>query len=120
MEETNDLLDPVAGFNQNYGLEKNLPYSTAVLVLGICSIVGCIFYGLPGLVCGIIALVLHGKNKRIFNENPPAYERSYKNSRAGYVCSIIGISLSAIYFLTLLFFFIFAFSTIAGLGGFGR
>lgn len=113
MEETNDLLDPVAGFDQNYGLGKPLPYSTAVLVLGICSIVGCVFYGIPGLVCGIIALVLHRKNKRIFDTNPPAYDGAFKNSKAGYVCAIIGTSLSAIYFLIILFAFLFAFNTIS-------
>jgi len=109
MEDTNDLLDPAAGSN-NYGLGKPLPNATATLVLGICSIVGCLFYGIPGLICGIIALILHQKDKKLNATDPAAYAASYKNAKAGYVCAIIGTSLSALYFITILFAFIFAFS----------
>ena len=44
--------------------QRPLPNATAVLVLGIIAIVGCFCDGIPGLVCGIIALVLAGKDLR--------------------------------------------------------
>lgn len=39
-----------------------LPYSTAVLVLGISSIALCCCYGVPGIATGIIALILYRKD----------------------------------------------------------
>ncbi|HAF28743.1 MAG TPA: hypothetical protein DCG75_06810 [Bacteroidales bacterium] len=75
-----------------------LPNATAVLVLGILSIVTCWCIGIPGLVMGIIAIVLSGKSKTLYNENPANYsEASYKNLNAGRVCAIIGTVLSSIY-----------------------
>ena len=79
--------------------DKVLPNATAVLVLGILSLVTCFIYGIIGLILGIIALVLHKKDKAIYQTNPAAYERSFKNSNAGKICAIIGVSLSALYFL---------------------
>ncbi len=77
--------------------QQQLPNATAILVLGIISIVGCFCYGLPGLVCGIIALVLSGKANALYKENPSLYtEASFKNMKAGKVCAIIGLSLSAL------------------------
>lgn len=73
-----------------------LPNATAVLVLGICSIATCWLWGIPGLACGIIALVLHKKDKAMYQSNPAKYAQSYKNSQAGFICAIIGVSLSAI------------------------
>ena len=43
-------------FSQPFG-QQQLPNATAVLVLGIISIVGCFCYGIIGLILGIIALV---------------------------------------------------------------
>jgi hypothetical protein len=108
--ETNDLLDPTVNqSNNNFG-NGQVPNATAVLVLGIISIVGCIFYGIPGLICGIIAIVLHKKDKAVYLTNPAMYETSFKNSKAGNVCAIIGLSLS-ILFIVILIFYIFAIFT---------
>ncbi len=80
--------------------KMSVPYSTAVLVLGILSIVGCSVIGFIGLVMGIIALVLAGKGKRIFNENPRIYSiSSFNNLKAGQICAIIGIIFSGIYLI---------------------
>ena len=79
--------------------KQNLPNATAVLVLGICSIVGCLFFGLPGLVCGIIALVLSKKDRVLYFSNPVKYGESFKLSNAGRVCAIIGTCLSGLYFI---------------------
>lgn len=88
-----------ANNNPQFG-QQSLPNSTAVLVLGIISIVGCICYGIPGLICGIIALVMAGKAKKMLTENPTLYsESSVKNMNAGRICAIIGTILSALYFL---------------------
>jgi len=107
MSNNNDLLDPSTSTDIG---NKQLPNATATLVLGICSIVGCLFYGIPGLICGIIALFLHKKDKMIYSSDPSVYESSFKNSKAGFICAIIGISLSALYFIIALLAIIFAFS----------
>jgi nitric oxide reductase large subunit len=96
--------------NNQFYQQRTLPNSTATLVLGIISIVGCIFYGVPGIVCGIIAIALHNKDKKIYVTNPNLYAQSYKNLRAGFVCAIVGLSLSILYFLIIFLAFFFAFS----------
>jgi len=104
-----DLLD--TGKNSNDFRPSTVPNATGVLVLGIISIVGCIFYGIPGLICGIIALVMHKKDKALYLTNPEKYEASFKNSKAGYICAVIGLSLSALYLLLIIIF------VIAGVSG---
>ncbi|MBL7822458.1 MAG: hypothetical protein JNK69_03540 [Saprospiraceae bacterium] len=72
----------------------SLPNSTAVLVLGICSIVfGCFFIGLP---LGIIGMVMASKGMKMHKENPTLYE-GYGSLNAGYIMSIIGTALSGLY-----------------------
>jgi hypothetical protein len=81
---------------------STLPNATAVLVLGIISIVGCLFYAIPGLVCGIISLALHKRNVAAYRANPEKYEVSFRTAKAGYICAIIGTSLSGLYIFILL------------------
>lgn len=77
--------------------QRPLPNGTAVLVLGIIAIVGCICDGLPGIICGIIALVLASKDLKLYNANPELYTpASISNVRNGRICAIIGLSLSAV------------------------
>ena len=86
---------------------ENVPYSTSVLVLGICSIVTCGCYGLPGLVCGIVALVQSKIGLTAYEENPSLYkEDSLKNLKAGKTCATIGVILSSIFFMVILVYFI--------------
>lgn len=107
MSELDDLLDP--GVKNNGGKPSGsfsgdkLPNANATLVLGIISIVTCWLYAIPGLVTGIIALALHKKDKDIHKSDPDRYTESFKNSRAGFICAIIGTSLSGLYVLVLLF-----------------
>lgn len=96
----NDLLD-TGNRNTNENMPAALPNAVAVLVLGIISIVGCLFYGIPGLICGIIALFLHKKDRTLYQADPTKYEASYKNSRAGFTCAVIGVSLSGLFLLIL-------------------
>ncbi|NVK63780.1 MAG: DUF4190 domain-containing protein [Flavobacteriales bacterium] len=121
MSESDDLLDP--GVTQSaptggYAPQKVIPNANTVLVLGIISIVGCILYAIPGLVCGVIALVMYKKVKATYLSDKPAYEASFKNAKAGYVCAIIGTILSGLFFLYVIFVLII-FATAAS-GGFGR
>jgi len=86
--------------NSEMNYTQQLPNATAVLVLGILSIVFCICYGIVGLTLGIIALVLANKSLKLYNSAPTAYTTaSYKNLSAGRVCAIIGTCLSSLYII---------------------
>ena len=76
--------------------KQNLPNATAVLILGILSIVGCCCYGIPGLIFGIIALVLAKKDKQLYVQNPESY-LNYSNLNTGRILAIIGIVISVLY-----------------------
>lgn len=75
--------------------QSNLPNATAVLVLGIVSIVGCCCYGIPGIIAGIIGLVLYNKDKALYLQNPEQY-LNYSNLNTGRILCIIGLALSAL------------------------
>ncbi|MEN8118957.1 MAG: CCC motif membrane protein [Bacteroidota bacterium] len=82
----------------------DLPNSNTVLVLGIFSIFSCFILGLPGLVMGIVALKLYKKPYELYQLAPELYKKeSYKNLRVGYITSIIGIVLSSLFLLILIF-----------------
>ena len=113
----NDTLDNQFNATLGNGNQK-LPNATAVLVLGILSIVGCFCYGIIGLILGIIAMVLAQKDLRLFAESPGLYQpASAANLKAGRVCAIIGVCLSAIYFLVIAIYIIFI-GTMFSLGTF--
>ena len=83
--------------------QRPLPNGTAVLVLGIIAIVGCICDGLPGLICGIIALVLANKDLKLYHADPTLYTpSSVSNVKNGRICAIIGLSLSALCLLCII------------------
>ena len=86
--------------NANPINQQSLPNATAVLVLGILSIVFCFCYGIVGAALGIIALVLASKANKLYQSSPGSYtESSYKNMKAGKVCGIIGLALSSLYLI---------------------
>jgi len=88
-------MEPANIFPQNH--QQNLPNATAVLVLGILSLVGMCCYGLPGLTLSIIAVVLASKDLRMYRIDPAAYTiSSYKNLMAGRTCAIIALILIGI------------------------
>lgn len=90
-----------------FGGQMDLPNATAILVLGICSIVGCFCYGIPGLICGIIALIMGGKAMREYEANPNMYTiSSFNNAKAGRICGIIGTILSVLYFVVIIVYFV--------------
>jgi hypothetical protein len=78
---------------QQYPMQQPLQNATAVLVLGILSLVIC---GL-GLVLSIIALVLANKDLRMYNGSPELYTpSSLSNLKGGRICAIIGLILNCL------------------------
>lgn len=78
--------------------KQKLPNASAVLILGILSILTCCCYGIVGVVLGIVALVLAKKDLVLYLENPELYE-GYSNIKTGRILAIIGIILSSIYLI---------------------
>jgi len=76
-------------------VQQKLPNATGTLVLGILSIVGSCCYGLVGLICGIIALVISKEANQLLKANPDGYSNA-GNHKAGRICAIIGVALSAL------------------------
>src|SRR5690554_7567960 len=70
--QSNYSQNPMDDNNSNNLIPSNLPNATAVLILGILSILGCCFY-FSGIVFGIIALVLASKDMKLYKQNPNAY-----------------------------------------------
>jgi M penetrans paralogue family 26 len=93
---------------QPYNMQQPLQNGTAVLVLGILSLVIC---GL-GLVLGIIALVLANKDVKMYRLSPEVYTAgSYNNLKAGRICAIIGLILNTLFVLFYAGIILFALST---------
>jgi hypothetical protein len=88
--------------------QQSLPNATAILVLGIVSIVTCFCYGIPGLICGIIAIILSNKALELYKATPEAFtEGSLSNVKAGRICAIVGISISIICIIIVVVYLIF-------------
>jgi len=84
-------------------MQQPLPNASAVLALGIISIVGCCCYGVPGAICAIIALILYSKDLQLYAAGPELYTKeSLSNLRTGRICAIIGLIPSIIYLLVVL------------------
>jgi M penetrans paralogue family 26 len=89
---------------------ENLPDSTAVLVLGILSIIGSFCYGVVGLILGIIAIAMSSRPERLYQQSPDKYSpSSHSNLKAGKVCAIVGVCISGLFVLGLLLVFVLAF-----------
>ncbi|MEJ7609868.1 MAG: CCC motif membrane protein [Ferruginibacter sp.] len=102
MNEQPNLITP------NYNQPANLPNATATLVLGIISIVGAFCYGIVGVICGIIGLILANKDRKAYRAAPDMYNSSsYSTSNSGRICSLIGLILGALFLVIMIFYFIF-------------
>lgn len=87
--------------------EEPLPNSSLILALGILSIVTCFCWGIVGLGCSIVALVMAASANRTYHANPEAYTRvSVQNVRAGKVCAIIGLICSSLWFIIMVVAFV--------------
>lgn len=90
--------------------EAALPNSgkaIASLVLGIVSIPTCIVYGLPALVCGILAVIFH---KQAMEQMITGQRNSNSAgmSKAGMICGYVGIGLGITYLVLLVVVIIIA------------
>ncbi|MBI3509913.1 MAG: hypothetical protein HY064_04565 [Bacteroidetes bacterium] len=89
--------NPYQQYNNPYMAQRDLPNASAVLVLGIISILGAFCYGVVGVALGITSLVMGNKAKNVYEMNPGVYsENSYSNVKAGRICAIIGLSIGAL------------------------
>lgn len=96
----------------DYGTPQNVlppaPNATAVLVLGILSIVTCWCYGFFGLILGIIAIALASGATRAVTANPDMYNhQSISNLKTGRILAIIGLVLSILAMIIMIGWVIF-------------
>ena len=84
---------------QQFQQQVALPNASAVLILGIISIIACCCYG-GGLILGVIALVLASKDMNRYAMNPSMYTiGSYNNVKNGRICAIIAVVFSVLYII---------------------
>ncbi len=107
MEEhypTNQPL-PQPQYQQSYQPQphlRNLSNDTAILVLGICSIVFSMCYGIVGLGLGIAALIMSKGALKEYRAAPHLYApSSLSNVNAGRTCAIIGLVIGGLVLLTI-------------------
>jgi hypothetical protein len=104
--------------NNSITQQETLPNSTTILVLGILSIfpgVACV--GVVGVVLGIITLTMSKKAKIELENNPNKYNSSSISlHKAGRICGIIGLSLSSLYFIFWIIYFVVIGSIIGSSG----
>ena len=77
---------------------QKLPNATAVLVLGILSILTCCCYGLFGWALAIVGLFLTNNDLKIYNAAPEKFV-NFKQLNTGKILCIIGVVLNAIMLL---------------------
>lgn len=89
------------------GGQISLPNSTASLVLGILSLVFCVFYGVLAVILGGIGYYLAQQDKKLLSMNPAAYSsQSVSTLNAGRICSLIGLILGSIFVTFILVIFL--------------
>lgn len=100
------------------GAQQQLPNATGALVLGILSLVFAFCYAIPGLIMGIIGMILGKKAIEIYEANPQMYNEShYNNAKAGRICSIIGVILASVLVVVFILYFVFIFSVVGAAAG---
>ena len=80
---------------------QKLPNATAVLILGIFSILTCCCYGIFSIILGIVGLVLANKDAKLYDQNPTLYE-NYNNLKIGKVLNIIGLVIGALFLIAVI------------------
>ena len=78
-------------------------HAIASMVLGIVSIITCMAYGLPTLVCGILALVFASSAKTNILKGK-ASASSLGMAKAGFICGVIGLATVVVWIAIVLFF----------------
>lgn len=85
--------------------QEKLPYATSVLLLSLFSVVGCVFYGIPGILLALAALLLFRKIRKQWRTDPERFQRSYQTARAGNIIAWISLGASLITTLYTLYVF---------------
>lgn len=87
------------------GIKLNIPNSGGILSLGILSILSfCCCGGFLAPILSIIALVMASSSMKAYKQNPDYYTiSSLNNIKAGKVTAIIGLVISGLFFLYILF-----------------
>jgi len=89
----------------SYGPQRTSGLAIASMVLGIVSIPICAFYGLPSLVCGILAVVFANRAEaQILAQQ--ASPSSLGMIKAGRICGWVGIALSVVFWLVIVLFIV--------------
>lgn len=88
--------------NSSFMTKQKLPNATAVLVLGILSILGTCCYGF-GIVFSIVALVLFAIDVKKYKANPDLYS-NYSNLNVGRILAIISLILSLLFISAVVWF----------------
>ena len=83
---------------------QKLPNASAVLILGILSILTCWCYGIIGVILGVIALLLASKDLKTYRISPEKFD-NYQNLNIGKILAIIGLVLSVLTILFLIWIF---------------
>jgi len=78
--------------------EQKLPNVTAIIVLGIASIVLCWCYGVLGLILAIVGLVLAASSKKVYLQNPENYS-DYGTLKTAKIIAIVGLVMNVIFLL---------------------
>lgn len=100
--------DQTHEFRKTVLRQKMVPHSVTAMVFGIVSI-AVMCYG--GWIAAIVALALHSKAMKIYQENPPDYkESSLKMLRAAKICGIIGLIVSIVTTLIYILYFVVLFA----------
>jgi hypothetical protein len=73
----------------------NSGFAVASLVLGISSIPLCLFFGIPSLICGVLAIVF-ARKARLAVEAGRASWSSVGMANTGKICGIIGMAAGAV------------------------
>ncbi|MCE5277947.1 MAG: GYF domain-containing protein [Planctomycetaceae bacterium] len=87
--------------------ERNSGYAVASLVLGILAIPTCLCYGLPGVICGILAVVFSSMAQRQI-EAGGVSASSAGLAKAGKICGWIGLGLSLVAVIGIVIAFVVA------------
>ena len=116
----NDEQHPVSQPQYQYG-QQGQPQTSgkaiASMVLGICSIVTCMGYGIIGMPCAILAIAF-AKKARLAIQAGTAPASSQGMASAGKVCGWIGVVLNALTLAYLLIIIvILVLALIAGAAG---
>ena len=91
--------------------------ATASLVLGVVSMCGCLFYGVPALICGPLAMVYAKKAKRAVAAGE-ADANGLPLARAGRVLGLMGTILGSVMLAFIVLYFVFI-ALVIGAGAFG-